>query len=103
MPLKREEVVDGALELLDRIGLDALTMRRLAGELGVRAGAIYWHFKDKQDLEDAMVDEMFGAVLPLADEGTWQELISELSRRMAAAMLARRDGARLVTRALRPG
>lgn len=103
MPLQRKEVVDGALDLLDRIGLDALTMRRLADELGVRAGAIYWHFKDKQDLEDAMVDEMFGAVLPLPDEGTWQEQIAELARRMAAAMLARRDGALLTTRALRPG
>jgi TetR/AcrR family tetracycline transcriptional repressor len=103
MPLQRKEVVDGALDLLDRIGLEALTMRRVAGELGVRAGAIYWHFKDKQDLEDAMVDEMFSAVLPMANEGTWQEQISELSRRMAAAMLARRDGAMLTARALRPG
>jgi TetR/AcrR family tetracycline transcriptional repressor len=103
VPLKRKEVVDGALDLLDRIGLDALTMRRLADELGVRAGAIYWHFKDKQDLEDAMVDEMFGDVLPLPMRGTWQEQISELSRRMSAAMLAHRDGALLTTRALRPG
>jgi TetR/AcrR family tetracycline transcriptional repressor len=103
VPLSREEVVKGALELLDEIGLDALTMRRLARSLGVQAGAIYWHFADKQELEDAMVESMLGGLLEPPLTGGWKEQLSELCRRMAAALLAHRDGARLATRALRPG
>ena len=47
-------MITGALALLDEVGLDELTMRRLAQALGVRAGAIYWHFANRQDLEDAL-------------------------------------------------
>ncbi|HEX6836091.1 MAG TPA: helix-turn-helix domain-containing protein, partial [Polyangia bacterium] len=53
MALSREDVLAGAMRLLDEVGLDALTMRRLAEELDVQAGAIYYHFKDKQELLDA--------------------------------------------------
>jgi TetR/AcrR family tetracycline transcriptional repressor len=103
MALSRDEVVQGALALLEKVGLDALTMRRLAEALGVQAGAIYWHFKNKQELVDAMADAMMaglGTPLPL---GTWQEQLAELARRMAAALLKRRDAARLASQALKPG
>ena len=103
MPLTREEVVAGALALLDEVGLDAFTMRRLAQSLGVRAGAMYWHFADKQDLEDAMVEEMLAGLLEPPLAGRWDERVAELCRRMAAALLRHRDGARLAVRALRPG
>jgi TetR/AcrR family tetracycline transcriptional repressor len=103
VPLGRDEVVKGALALLDEEGLDALTMRRLAKTLGVQAGAIYWHFADKQALIDAMVEQMLGGLVEPPPEGSWQEQLGELSRRMAAALLAHRDGARLATLALRPG
>jgi TetR/AcrR family tetracycline transcriptional repressor len=106
MALSREDVLNGALALLDRVGLDALSMRRLAQALGVQAGAIYWHFSNKQDLEDAMVDAMLGGLVDRPIDGArgrWQAELAELCRRMAAALLARRDGARLAVRALRPG
>jgi TetR/AcrR family tetracycline transcriptional repressor len=103
MPLSRDEVITGALALLDEVGLDALSMRRLAQSLGVRAGAIYWHFADRQDLEDAMVEAMLEGLLEPPVTGRWNEQVAELCRRLAAALLARRDGARLAVRALRPG
>ena len=103
MPLSRDEVLEGALALLDEVGLDALTMRRLAESLGVQAGAIYWHFTDKQALLDAMIDAMLAGLLEPPLTGAWDAQLAELSRRLAAAMLRRRDGARLATQALRPG
>jgi TetR/AcrR family tetracycline transcriptional repressor len=103
MPLGRDEVLEGALALLNKEGLDALTMRRLATLLGVRAGAIYWHFADKQALIDAMIEVMLAGLLEPTLTGSWEEQIAELTRRMAAAMLRVRDGARLATLALRPG
>jgi TetR/AcrR family transcriptional regulator, tetracycline repressor protein len=101
--LSRDEVITGALALLDDVGLDALTMRRLAQALGVHAGAIYWHFSDRQDLEDAMVDAMLAGLLEPPLTGPWDRQVAELCRRLAAALLSRRDGARLAVRALRPG
>ena len=103
MALSREDVIDGALTLLDEVGLDELTMRRLAQALDVQAGAIYWHFKNKQALIDAMAESMFVGTLDAPLTGAWDVQIAELSRRMAAAMLRRRDGARLATLALQPG
>jgi TetR/AcrR family tetracycline transcriptional repressor len=103
MALSREEVLAGALTLLDKVGLDALTMRRLAEALGVQAGAIYWHFKNKQELVDAMADALLDGLTTPPLTGTWDQQLGELARRMAAALLKRRDAARLTSHALRPG
>jgi TetR/AcrR family transcriptional regulator, tetracycline repressor protein len=96
MQLHREDVLAGALALLDAEGLEGLTMRKLAAQLGVQAGALYWHFKHKQALLDAMAD----AVLAEADgpppQGTWEQQLAELGARLRRALLARRDGARVV-------
>ena len=101
--LSRDEVVVGALALLDKDGLDALSMRRLAKRLGVQAGAIYWHFANKQALVDAMAEKLLDGIMEPELEGAWDEQLGELARRLAAALLRRRDGARLVTQAVAPG
>jgi TetR/AcrR family tetracycline transcriptional repressor len=103
MALSRDEVLAGALTLLDKVGLDALTMRRLAQALGVQAGAIYWHFKNKQELVDAMADELIAGIASSPLTGSWEEQLGEIGRRMAAGLMRRRDGARLASQALKPG
>jgi TetR/AcrR family transcriptional regulator, tetracycline repressor protein len=96
MQLHRKDVLTGALALLDAEGLEGLTMRKLAAQLGVQAGALYWHFKHKQALLDAMAD----AVLAEADgpppQGTWEQQLAELGSRLRRALLGHRDGARVV-------
>ena len=57
--LDRQTVVRAALRLLDRAGLDGLTVRKLAGELGVQAPALYWHFKNKEELLEEMATTVF--------------------------------------------
>lgn len=57
-PLSPERVVDAALGILRSDGLDALTVRGLAGKLGVAVTAIYWHVGDKQALLDAVIDRI---------------------------------------------
>jgi AcrR family transcriptional regulator len=54
--LTRRAIVDRALELGDAEGLDAVSLRRLATELGVTPMALYRHVKDKQDLVNAMYE-----------------------------------------------
>jgi len=99
--LDRATVVQTALELLKKVGLDGLTTRRLAGELGVKSPAFYWHFRSKQELLDAMADALIRAAgmgPPRAGE-TWQEWLERRARAYRASLLAYPDSARIVARA----
>ncbi|MEU9556470.1 TetR/AcrR family transcriptional regulator [Streptomyces fumanus] len=96
--LDRARTVQTALDLLDRSGLDALTMRRLAEAMGVQAGALYRHFATKQDLLTAMAERMMDGVTEAAAQtrgGDWTERLAALAHALRAALLARRDGARV--------
>lgn len=74
MALTRTDVVDTATRILREYGLGDLTMRRLARELGVQPGALYWHVADKQDLLVAVTEGLL-ARLPVHDDavtlGEW--------------------------------
>lgn len=48
--MKREVVIKEALKLLDKVGLDGVTTRKLAEQLGVESASLYWHFKNKSEL-----------------------------------------------------
>ena len=62
MALSREQVVAAAVELLRRYGLGDLSMRRLARELGVAPGALYWHVANKQELLVEVADVLLAEV-----------------------------------------
>ncbi|WP_020496437.1 TetR/AcrR family transcriptional regulator C-terminal domain-containing protein [Sciscionella marina] len=99
--LTREQIVRTALRLLDEVGLEGLTLRRIATELGVQAPALYWHVKNKEQL----IDELASAVLDEAAEQVefdaphrdWRTELREAARFLRALMLAHRDGAKLVS------
>src|SRR5262245_24857908 len=55
-PLTRERVVRSAISLADNSGIEAVSMRKLAKELGVEAMSLYNHVSNKSDLVDAMID-----------------------------------------------
>ena len=55
--LSRERIVEVAVTVIDAEGLDALSTRRLARELGVQAPSLYNHFSTKEDILDAVGDE----------------------------------------------
>ncbi|MFD6434859.1 TetR/AcrR family transcriptional regulator [Streptomyces venezuelae] len=93
--LDRAKTVETALELLDDVGLEALTMRRLAERLGVQAGALYRHFTTKQDLLTAMAERMLGDVDASPGTDDWAGRLRALARAMRRALLAHRDGARV--------
>ena len=96
MRLSREQVLGAALGLLDEVGLEHLTMRRLAAALGVQNGATYWHFPSKQALLETMADTLLTDLTAgLAVESPWDERITKLAHRLRRALLSRRDGARL--------
>ena len=69
--LSRDLVADRALEIADAEGIDAVTIRRLATELGVTPMALYWHFKTKDDLLDGLADRVLDTVELPDRSGEW--------------------------------
>jgi TetR/AcrR family tetracycline transcriptional repressor len=101
--LSREVLVDAGLRLLDEVGLDGLTVRRLAAELGVQSPALYWHVKTKQELLDGMAGAIIKAagMGPPRDGESWQAWLRRRARAYRKSLLAHRDGARLIAAARR--
>jgi TetR/AcrR family transcriptional regulator, tetracycline repressor protein len=60
--LSQEAVVDRALQLADSGGLEALTIRKLAADLGVTPMALYWHFHSKEDLLDGLAERLWSQI-----------------------------------------
>ncbi len=61
-PLSRQRALQAAIELADTKGIDALSMRNLASQLGVVPMALYRHVVNKEDLLDGMVEAVYGEV-----------------------------------------
>jgi TetR/AcrR family transcriptional regulator, tetracycline repressor protein len=60
--LTRATVVDRALRLADADGLEALTIRKLAAELGVTPMALYWHFRSKDELLEGLAERVWSEI-----------------------------------------
>jgi TetR/AcrR family transcriptional regulator, tetracycline repressor protein len=60
--LSKRAVVDRALKLADADGLDALTIRKLAQDLGVTPMALYWHFRSKEDLLEGVAERVWSEI-----------------------------------------
>ncbi|WP_344566121.1 TetR/AcrR family transcriptional regulator C-terminal domain-containing protein [Streptomyces axinellae] len=96
--MNRETVVTEALDLLDEVGLDTVSTRRLAKRLGVEQPSLYWYFRTKKDLLAAMAQAAMAphATAPLPTPGDdWREWFLENTRSFRRTLLLRRDGARL--------
>jgi TetR/AcrR family tetracycline transcriptional repressor len=87
--------VEVALRLLNEVGLDALTMRRVADGVNAQVGALYRYFPTKQDLLAAMAERILSGCAEAPPEGDWLEQVTEMARRMRNALLGHRDGARV--------
>ena len=96
--LTKRDIARAGLGLLNQVGLEGLTVRAIADELGVKAPALYWHLKNKQELLDEVATEMFLTIPPLppataADH--WTERIQRQARDVRRMMLSYRDGAKV--------
>ena len=101
MALTKLDIATAGLRQLNEVGLGALTLQRIATELGVRAPALYWHVANKQELLDEMATQMMrecGATLPTAEvavlEG-WEVWLRLLAQRIREMLLQYRDGAKV--------
>ena len=96
--MTREAVVSAALDLLDEVGLDAVSTRPLARRLGVEQPSLYWHFPNKRELLEAMAAAAMApharVPLPGSDDDRL-EWFRENTRSLRRTLLLHRDGARL--------
>ena len=87
-PISREAIVTAAVDLLDREGLAALSMRRLAEELGTGAATLYWHVGSKDGLLDLVLDHVIGEQqIPDPDPPRWREQLKDVARIQRATSL----------------
>lgn len=96
MALTRQHIIDAALEILGSYGLADLSMRRLARELDVQPGALYWHVKNKQELLGAVAQQILAAVPVPEPSAPALEAVRECALSIRAALLSVRDGAEVV-------
>lgn len=98
--MNRDMVVRAGLKLLNEVGLEKLTLRLLASELGIQAATLYWHFKSKEELIDEMATLVLadGAshLLPAKDPADWSVWATSFGLGLRKTLLAYRDGARMV-------
>ena len=88
--------MDAALNVLDRDGIDGVSMRRIAEELGTGPATIYWHVRNKEELLDLVLERVIGEVVPPEpDPERWQAQLREMAHAMRAVMTSHRDLARV--------
>ncbi len=80
--LSRQRVLQGALMVADAGGIDALTIRSLAGHLGVKPMSVYYYVANKDEILDGIVDLVFSEITLPAPGGHWR---AEMHRRAHSA------------------
>jgi AcrR family transcriptional regulator len=85
--LSRSAIVATAIAVADAEGADAVSMRRVARELGASPMALYWHVADKDDLLTLMVDEVEGEVRIPSPSGDWHADVTATARRYRRVLL----------------
>jgi TetR/AcrR family transcriptional regulator, tetracycline repressor protein len=101
--ITREALAAAGLTVLRRDGLDALSMRKVAAELGVRAASLYYHVQDKEQLLDLLADSLTWDPRKLAADGDWSVCLREMAHGYYRYLHANRDTARLMAGRRTPG
>jgi AcrR family transcriptional regulator len=101
--LSRDQVLSTAIDRADKGGLEALTMRSLAEELGVAPMALYNHVASKDDLIDAMVDVVFGEIGVPSGGGDWKSAMRRRAISVRDVLLRHRWAIGLMESRRRPG
>lgn len=86
--LTKPAILSAAVRLADEEGLDRLSMRRLASELGVEAMTLYHHFPNKNALLDGIVEHIVAHAAPAAGGTSWRERLRGYAQTLRATLTA---------------
>ena len=101
--LTRERVMAAGIELADRDGIESISMRKLAQELGVEAMSLYTHVRNKNDLLDGMTDAVIGQIPMSVDGVDWKASLRQMVLAARSIMLRHRWAPRTVETQTAPG
>jgi AcrR family transcriptional regulator len=101
-PLNRDRVLRTAVTLADETGIDAVSMRNLAQELGVVPMALYKHVANKDELIDGMVDVIVGEIDPPVGDTDWKSAIRQRVLSARRALLRHHWASRVIESRPRP-
>ena len=95
--LSKQTVVERGLALADAGGLDKLTIRRLAQDLGVTPMALYWHFRSKEELLTALADRLWGEIdIDVDPSKPWPAQLRGLMESLIAVLRAHPSASQLL-------
>ena len=94
--LDRDRIVARALEIVDAEGVAALSLRRLADDLGVTPMALYWHVADKADLLELVGHRVLEEIAIPERAGAWTDQLRDIHRAMFTSFLRHRNAAEVV-------
>jgi AcrR family transcriptional regulator len=95
-PITRDAILEAALRVMDQEGMDSLSMRRVADELGTGPASLYWHVHNKDELLQLLFERLNDEVeLPEPDPSCWQDQLRDLGRQVRALGRRHRDYARI--------
>lgn len=94
--MTRDAIVEAGLRVLDKVGVDELSMRLVADELRTGPASLYWHVRSKDELLQLLFERLNDEIeLPEPDPAHWQEQLKMLGRQVRALAHRRRDYARI--------
>ncbi|MFI6292636.1 TetR/AcrR family transcriptional regulator C-terminal domain-containing protein [Nonomuraea sp. NPDC050790] len=91
VPLSRRRVLRAAVEVADRDGIDALTMRRVAQELGVEPMSLYHHVANKEAILDGLIEMVIGEILAAVEDGQGPDPAEDWQGALRWRILAARE------------
>ncbi len=86
--LSREKIVAAALAILDAESMEALSMRRLAAELGVQGPSLYHHFASKDEIVGAIVEQIYSEIDLDRVNGTWEQTLTRYAEQLRTVLTA---------------
>jgi TetR/AcrR family transcriptional regulator, tetracycline repressor protein len=96
-PLSKAAVVGRALKLADADGLEALTIRKLAADLGVTPMALYWHFRSKDELLDGVAEHVWGEIdINVDSSAPWSDQLRGLLESLVSVLRAHPSAPKLL-------
>jgi AcrR family transcriptional regulator len=84
--LSRDAIVERALAILDGDGIEGLSMRKLAADLGVSGASLYHHFAGKDQILDEIIDQIFAQIRLYEADGDWEGLLTGYARQLRALL-----------------
>lgn len=94
--LSRERLVAAALELINREGLDGLSMRALAEALEVKAASLYWHVRDRRELLELLAEAILESVRLPARRSEWRQATLGAAAALGQRIAGQRDADRIL-------